>query len=436
MSCPETLRFWGLSPSYRLAVHSGTPTGGRFVSLRLGEKLRPSWLPAAERIRLWLDRAIPEPEGRGTVLADLEEGGRTLPAAVADEGGVTFLFDPDQAIASILNESYFEPRRPVHSYLPRAYQLVPGNLRLQAFGLLLRLRQQASDPGLRLRWQTGDAGFPAWPREPSLEVLRGAVLRAWRLATGAEELPSTLWPDGKRYALVLSHDVDTARGFAQIPEIAAVEEAHGFRSSWFVVGTQYRIDHALLDGLRQRGHEIALHGDRHDNRIAYQSPGRIERRLDACASFVSRHGVSGFRSPSLLETPTLREALRPRFRYTSDVPDSESDSLIAPRRGCASCFPFLKRGLLEIPITLPFDDKLLLSGCKAAGLLDAWRAKLAWIRAVGGLAQLLLHAEPHLWKRSRAGYERWLAERSADGEAWRANLGDVARWWLERKPHG
>ncbi len=422
--CSDTLGFWGLPESDRLSVRSGRQAPGRFVSLQLGDTLRPEWLSAGAWIRLWLERTIPEDEGRGTVLATFEAGGMSPPAIVADDGGVRLLFDPDEAIASILAERYLVPRRPVHSYARFPYQLVPGNLRLRAFRLLLRLRPRRPD-----------AGFPSWPQEPSLEALRGAVLRAWRVATGRAEGP-VLWPDGKRYALALSHDVDTASGFRQIPEIAALEEAHGFRSCWFVVGNQYPIDHALLGGLRERGHEIALHGDRHDNRLAYEAKDRIARRLDLCSSFLVRFGVSGFRAPSLLETPALREALRPRFRYTSDVPDTERDALVAPRRGCGSCFPFLKQGLLEIPITLPFDDKLLLSGCAEAGLLDAWRAKLAWIRTVGGLAQLLLHAEPHLWKRTRRAYARWLEELAGDGTAWRTNLGEVARWWEERKPHG
>ncbi len=424
LCCPDALRFWGLEGSDRLTVQAGQPVAGRLVALQLEDAVRPDWLPRNERISLWLERTIPEHDGRGTVLAHIEEGGTRQPAIVVVDGRVGFRFDPDEVIASVLNERYFAPRRPIHSYVALPYQRLPGALRLKLFRLILRKRRGQPD-----------TRFPSWPVEPSLEALRWAVLCAWRTATGRPAEP-VLWPDGKRYALSLSHDVDTRGGFERIPEIAALEEAHGFRSCWFVVGNQYPIDHALLEGLRERGHEVALHGDRHDNRLAYLAKHRIERRLDACSAFTTRFGVSGFRSPSLLETPVLREALRSRFRYTSDVPDTETDSLIAPRRGCATCFPFLKQGLVEIPITLPFDDKLLLAGCGEGELLDAWRRKLAWIRAVGGLAQLLLHAEPHLWKRTRGAYGRWLEELAGDTIAWRANLGEIAGWWMEAKLNG
>jgi peptidoglycan/xylan/chitin deacetylase (PgdA/CDA1 family) len=432
LRCPESLRFWGLEGSDRLTVGAGQPAKGRLVSLQLEDAVRPDWLPRDERISLWLERTIPEHDSRGTVLAHFDEGGARQAAIVAADGRVNFRFDPDEVIASIVNERYLVPRRPVHSYLPLPYQWVPGALRLRIFRLLTRARRSAA----------GAPAFPAWPVEPVVEAVRAAVLNAWRHATGrtasksGQPAEAHHWPDGRRYALSLSHDVDTRSGFERIPEIAALEEAHGLRSCWFVVGNQYPIDHALLERLRERGHEVALHGDRHDNRIAYLARDRIERRLDACSAFATRFGVSGFRSPSLLETPALRDVLRSRFRYTSDVPDTETESLIAPRRGCATCFPFLKQGLVEIPITLPVDDKLLLSGCGEDELLDAWRRKLAWIRAVGGLAQLLLHAEPHLWKRTRGAYARWLEGLAGDTTAWRANLGEIARWWLEAKLNG
>jgi peptidoglycan/xylan/chitin deacetylase (PgdA/CDA1 family) len=421
--CRDTLGFWGLPESDRLEVSAGRPAPGRFVSLELSALLRPDWLPAEERIRLWLERTIPAHDGRGTALAHFEEGGTRTPAIVGLDGRIGFRFDPDEVIASVLNERYFEPRRPAHSYVRLPYQALPGALRLKLFRCIVRAQRRSR------------TSFPAWPVEPSLEALRWAVSCAWRMAMGRTTEPGR-WPGGRRYALSLSHDVDTLAGFRRIPEIAALEEAHGFRSCWFVVGNQYPIDAALLEGLRARGHEVALHGDRHDNRIAYLASERMASRLDACSAFLGRFEVVGFRAPSLLETAALRDVLRPRFRYTSDVPDTETESLIAPRRGCATCFPFQKQGLLEIPITLPVEDKLLLAGCGEEGLLDAWRRKLAWIRAVGGLAQVLLHAEPHLWQRSRGAYARWLEELAGDAAAWRANLGEIARWWEERKTHG
>ena len=38
------------------------------------------------------------------------------------------------------------------------------------------------------------------------------------------------WPDGKQFALVLSHDVDTLKGYNNVLKLADIEEGLGFRS--------------------------------------------------------------------------------------------------------------------------------------------------------------------------------------------------------------
>jgi peptidoglycan/xylan/chitin deacetylase (PgdA/CDA1 family) len=321
-------------------------------------------------------------------------------------------------ISSIVNERYFVPKRPIHTYASLPYQLVPGPVRLLLFRLLASGQRD------------GGAGFPEWPVDNSVEALRSMFLRAWSLAGGA--MPQRpRWPQGRQYAFSVSHDVDTAHGYRLIPEVAAYEASLGLRSCWFVVGHLYQADPAVLDALRRQGHEIGLHGDRHDNRIAYLSRRQIQSRLASCCGMLKRFEVRGWRSPSLLESPLLRELLGTSFLYTSDVPDTEVDSLVAPRRGCATCFPFVKQGLLEIPLTLPLEDKLLISGLGEQQILELWRKKVSWARSVGGVAQLTVHNEPHLLRRCRGAYEQLLREACDDDSAWRATLGEIADWWLK-----
>jgi peptidoglycan/xylan/chitin deacetylase (PgdA/CDA1 family) len=198
------------------------------------------------------------------------------------------------------------------------------------------------------------------------------------------------------------------------------------------VGELLRQDPQPAEALRQQGHEIGLHGDRHDNRIAYLDRPTITARLGSCKDVVRRFGIEGFRTPSLLGSPRLRAALGwAEFAYVSDIPDSEVDSLIAPRRGCASAFPFMRQGLLEIPLTLPLEDKLVLAGLDEAQIVALWRTKLEWARQVGGLAQLAVHNEPHLLRRCRGAYETLVRELAGDDSAWHATLGEVARWWKD-----
>jgi hypothetical protein len=111
---------------------------------------------------------------------------------------------------------------------------------------------------------------------------------------------------------------------------------------------------------------------------------------------MQRHGIVGFRSPALLMTPALWEQLRTRFAYDSSVPDSDVEGVTAPRRGCSTVFPFHRRGLLELPLTLPLDDRLLLLGQGPRAILTSWQEKLRWIDQVGGIAVVTTHVEPHL----------------------------------------
>ena len=51
---------------------------------------------------------------------------------------------------------------------------------------------------------------------------------------------STGWPEGKRFALVLTHDVDTERGVGRCRDLAVLEEGLGVRSSFNFVPERYK----------------------------------------------------------------------------------------------------------------------------------------------------------------------------------------------------
>ncbi len=56
------------------------------------------------------------------------------------------------------------------------------------------------------------------------------------------------WPDGRQFALVLSHDVDTLRGYRHVLKLADLEEEMGFRSQFNFVPERYaNVDTRLLD---------------------------------------------------------------------------------------------------------------------------------------------------------------------------------------------
>ncbi len=76
------------------------------------------------------------------------------------------------------------------------------------------------------------------------------------------------WPDGKRFAFVLSHDVEGAKGIDRVPRLMNLEREHGFTSSFnFVPQGEYVLSAALRDQLQSVGFEVGVHGLDHDGKL-------------------------------------------------------------------------------------------------------------------------------------------------------------------------
>jgi peptidoglycan/xylan/chitin deacetylase (PgdA/CDA1 family) len=394
------------SGRFRLALHGATaPDGGPW----------PAWLDPTRPRTLEVASPAPPPPTHGELLASLEDEDGVRPAVTRERDGVTFHFDPWATAERIGAERFLRPYRPLYARLPGFVRDLPGPLRLAGQHVIIPLQQW--------RYRDPPEPFPRFPREDGLELLR---LLVQRCAGTPSEAP---WP-GHRPVIVLTHDVDTGEGQQVVDRIADLERRRGLVSAWYVVGDRYPVDHARLDALRAEGHEIGLHGARHDGRLAFLPPGRIARRLDRCRPMVDRHGITGFRSPALLVTDALVTALRGRFEYDSSVPDVDVRAVAGPRRGCASAFPLWRDGLLQLPLTLPLDDRLLLLGHSPEQIFETWRDKLDWVLAVGGMAMVTTHAEPHLGGSAGVldAYAR-LLDHVLQQDATVLLPRQVARWW-------
>ena len=66
---------------------------------------------------------------------------------------------------------------------------------------------------------------------------------ARRSSTGATARMPVIasWPEGKSFAVILTHDVEGPAGVANIPEVLEIERRHGFVSSWNLVAEGYPI---------------------------------------------------------------------------------------------------------------------------------------------------------------------------------------------------
>jgi glycosyltransferase involved in cell wall biosynthesis/peptidoglycan/xylan/chitin deacetylase (PgdA/CDA1 family) len=245
------------------------------------------------------------------------------------------------------------------------------------------------------------------------------------------------WPEGKKFALVLTHDVESARGLERCLELAAIEERLGFRSSFnFVAGDYVSPERIRLD-LKTRGFEVGIHGFHHKGNAF-----RSERKFKAQAGKINRYlkdwDSLGFRAPSMFHDLDLVRHLDIEY----DASTFDTDPFEPQPDGMGTIFPFWvpgkdgRAGFVELPYTLPQDHLLfVLMRERSTGI---WEKKLDWIASHGGMALLITHPDYLTFEEPRRCdeypvryYEEFLSsvKEKYGGQYWHALPRDVARFW-------
>ena len=254
----------------------------------------------------------------------------------------------------------------------------------------------------------------------------------WYIPEGLNKYLETLdqpltspWPEDADYALVLTHDVETQLGFSLIPQLAEMEESLGFRSSWSLVPYKYKIDNGLVDGLKQNGHEIAIHGYNHDGRC-FQSKEIFDSRVPMINRAIERYGAVGFRAPMVHRNLQWMQQLNIEY----DASCFDIDPYQAMPGGVGSIWPFVVGKFVELPYTMPQDHTLFVSLGETSDRI--WRDKLQFIQRHHGMALMLTHPD-YLDSPSRLAVYRdfllWLRDHSAH---WHVLPRQMSRWFRNR----
>lgn len=350
-----------------------------------------------------------------------DAGARHVASVWRDHAGNIFLpFDPGEMMWRFWSESYravgrSRPRSALRSAAVRGYYLarpaIPRPVQLRLRRLFTHVQSRSS--------------FPAWPIEDSLHSLYG-----WLLALLAElagrPIPFVApWPDGRSWALVLTHDVETAAGYRDMELLRSLERERGYRSSWNFVGGRYPVDDGMLRALHDESCEVGVHGLRHDGRDL-GSRRLLERRLPAMREFAELWDASGFRSPA-----TQRDwELMPRLGFDYDSSYTDTDPYEPEPGGCCTYWPYFNQAMVELPMTLP-QDHTLFSILQHSGP-DIWLEKARCLRNRQGMALLVTHPDYAHDRRVTDGYRALLDTFQHDDTAWRTVPGEVAAWWRDR----
>jgi len=351
----------------------------------------------------------------------LDGDGRSAAAIWHDSEGKVFLpFDPDEVMHRFWSEGYLSVGHSAlsiacHATARRGYYAVRPVLPRP---LQLRLRRAFT------RVQ-GKSAFPNWPIEDSLHNFYDWLFALVAGIAGRPVPFLDLWPGGKSWTLVLTHDVETAAGYREMESLRGLERERGYRSSWNFVGMRYTVYNDTLRALRADGCEVGVHGLRHDGRDL-GSRRLMHRRLPEIREYAKRWQAVGFRSPA-----TQRNwELMPLLGFDYDSSYSDSDPYEPQPGGCCSYLPYFNQAMVELPITLPQDHTLFTILQRPDA--ELWIRKAGHIRERRGMVLVLTHPDYAHDPRVTTGYKQLLDAFASDDSVWHALPREVAAWWRRR----
>src|SRR3984957_5476842 len=200
------------------------------------------------------------------------------------------------------------------------------------------------------------------------------------------------WPEGKRFALVLTHDVEGNKGVARVEKLMNIEQKHGFRSCFnFVPEGEYRVSDSLRGTLDSAGFEVGVHGLEHDGKL-YRSKAEFAAKASRIREYLHRWKARGFRSPLMQHRLGWQHALGVEY----DASTFDTDPFEPEPDGTGTIFPFWVpglngRGYVELPYTLVQDFNLFI--ILGEQNIDIWKRKLDWIVERGGMALINTHPD-------------------------------------------
>jgi len=250
------------------------------------------------------------------------------------------------------------------------------------------------------------------------------------------------WPEGKRFAFVLTHDVEGTKGLSRVEQLMNLEQKLGFRSCFnFVPEGEYRVPAAVREMLVRAKFEVGVHGLEHDGKL-YQSKADFAAKALRITQYARQWNASGFRSPLMQHKLSWLHALDVDY----DSSTFDTDPFEPEPDGVGTIFPFWvpgrkDGGYVELPYTLVQDFNLFL--VLREPNIDVWKRKIDWIAERGGMALVNTHpdymcfdGQPARDEFPVSHYQELLrhVREKYDGSYWAAQPRDVACYFRQAVP--
>lgn len=286
--------------------------------------------------------------------------------------------------------------------LPVPYTLAPKRLR-----------------DLFMREHRVQANFALCDKLP-LDALRFILARAIERLS-QKKLHKKTW-NGKKYACLMTHDIDTWKGLQNAKQLKKLEEKYDVPSTWYIPSKHYKLNLEIIKELANYG-EIGAHDTKHDGKLAQTpKPKLIRRVLDAKQTLekITGQPVKGFRSPILQHNIKIIQALREAgYVYDTSVPTWEPKQPYTMKpHGIGTAYHLTLCGLTEFPVTLTQDHQLLyVLGLTPKEASEKLVAMISLIKNLGGLCTFLIHPDYKLADLKLSIYEELLNTIASDNQA-------------------
>jgi len=294
---------------------------------------------------------------------------------------------------------------------------------------------------------------PLIPRRVQLYIRRFIALNKrkiykdiWPIAENCRKLPLNWhgWPSRKQFALILTHDVETANGYKKVQDLMQLEKQLGFRSSFYFVPERYAIAKADLMQIKKEGFEIGVHGLKHDGKL-FKDHKTFMERAPQINRYLEDWEAVGFRAPSMLHNLEWIQALNIQY----DASTFDIDPFEPQPEGVGTIFPFIVKSktnhnfYVELPYTLPQDSTLFVILKEKS--IDIWLNKLNWIAGNGGMALICTHPDYINFGRTPLKGDEYPASYYTDflnyvlthfkGQFWHVLPNELASFWQNNKNH-
>jgi len=235
--------------------------------------------------------------------------------------------------------------------------------------------------------------FQIFLRRQLVRKQRKKFADVWPILNSSAEVPAGWqgWSDGKKFAVVLTHDVELQGGHDKCEELMNIEKELGFKSSFNFVPERYNVSPSLRKMIAENGFEVGVHGLNHDGKL-FQNKKTFDERAEKINKYVKDWNVVGFRAPAMHHNLEWIHKLDIEY----DLSTFDTDPFEPQSDGVGTIFPFWVpangsgKGYWEMPYTLVQDFTLFILMNENN---DIWKRKVDWIVQNGGMVLVNVHPD-------------------------------------------